>query len=81
MATTESKVPFLIGDFKEGIVLFDRKKVNIMTSNTAVVGSGEDEINAFEDDCTIFRGIEREDVKVRDVKAFVNAYILVEEHA
>ena len=77
MATTESKVPFLIGDFKEGIVLFDRKKVNIMTSNTAVVGSGEDEINAFEDDCTIFRGIEREDVKVRDVKAFVNAYILV----
>ena len=81
MATTESKVPFLIGDFKEGIVLFDRKKVNIMTSNTAVVGSGEDEINAFEDDCTIFRGIEREDVKVRDEKAFVNAYILVEEHA
>lgn len=81
MATTESKVPFLIGDFKEGIVLFDRKKVNIMTSNTAVVGSGEDEINAFEDDCTIFRGIEREDVKVRDEKAFVNAYILVEEQA
>lgn len=79
MATTESKVPFLIGDFKEGIVLFDRKKINIMTSNTAVVGSGEDEINAFEDDCTIFRGIEREDVKVRDEKAFVNAYILVEE--
>lgn len=81
MATAESKLPFLIGDFKEGIVLFDRKKVNIMTSNTAVVGSGEDEINAFEDDCTIFRGIEREDVKVRDEKAFVNAYILVEEHA
>lgn len=81
MATTESKVPFLIGDFKEGIVLFDRKKVNIMTSNTAVVGSGEDEINAFEDDCTIFRGIEREDVQVRDEKAFVNAYILVEEQA
>lgn len=81
MATTESKVPFLIGDFKEGIVLFDRKKVNIMTSNTAVVGSGEDKINAFEDDCTIFRGIEREDVKVRDEKAFVNAYILVEEQA
>lgn len=75
MATTESKIPFLIGDFKEGIVLFDRKKVNIMTSNTAVVGSGDDEINAFEDDCTIFRGIEREDVKVRDEKAFENCYI------
>lgn len=75
MATTESKIPFLIGDFKEGIVLFDRKKVNIMTSNTAVVGSGDDEINAFEADCTIFRGIEREDVKVRDEKAFENCYI------
>ena len=87
MATTESKVPFLIGDFKEGIVLFDRKKINIMTSNTAVVGSGEDEINAFEDDCTIFRGIEREDVRVRDNKAFENCYIDIssteeeEEHA
>lgn len=75
MATSESKIPFLIGDFKEGIVLFDRKKINIMTSNTAVVGSGEDEINAFEDDCTIFRGIEREDVEVRDTKAFENCYI------
>lgn len=75
METTESKIPFLIGDFKEGIVLFDRKKVNIMTSNTAVVGSGDDEINAFEDDCTIFRGIEREDVEVRDEKAFENCYI------
>lgn len=75
MPTSESKIPFLIGDFKEGIVLFDRKKINIMTSNTAVVGSGEDEINAFEDDCTIFRGIEREDVEVRDTKAFENCYI------
>lgn len=85
MATSESKIPFLIGDFKEGIVLFDRKKINIMTSNTAVVGSGEDEINAFEDDCTIFRGIEREDVEVRDTKAFENCYIdltaVVEETA
>lgn len=75
MPTSESKIPFLIGDFKEGIVLFDRKKINIMTSNTAVVGSGDDEINAFEDDCTIFRGIEREDVEVRDTKAFENCYI------
>lgn len=75
MPTSESKLPFLIGDFKEGIILFDRKKINIMTSNTAVVGSGEDEINAFEDDCTIFRGIEREDVEVRDTKAFENCYI------
>lgn len=75
MPSAENKLPFIIGDLKEGIVLFDRKKINIMTSNTAVVGSGDDEINAFEDDCTIFRGIEREDVKVRDEKAFENCYI------
>ena len=75
MTSEENKIPFIIGDLKEGIVLFDRKKINIMTSNTAVVGSGDDAINAFEDDCTVFRGIEREDVEVRDEKAFENCYI------
>lgn len=81
MKSDGNKVPFVIGDLKEGIKLFDRKKTNIMTSNTAVVGSGEDAINAFEDDCTLFRGIEREDVEVKDEKAFVNCYITVEETA
>lgn len=75
MPSEANKIPFIIGDLKEGIVLFDRKKINIMTSNTAVVGSGDDAINAFEDDCTVFRGIEREDVEVRDEKAFENCYI------
>ena len=79
MKSDGNKVPFVIGDLKEGIKLFDRKKTNIMTSNTAVVGSGIDAINAFEDDCTLFRGIEREDVEVKDEKAFVNCYITVEE--
>ena len=77
MASEETKIPFIIGDLKEGIILFDRKKVNIMTSNTAVVGSDGDQINAFEDDCTIFRGIEREDVQVKDKEAFENCYIEV----
>ena len=81
MKSDGNKVPFVIGDLKEGIKLFDRKKTNIMTSNTAVVGSGVDAINAFEDDCTLFRGIEREDVEVKDEKAFVNCYITVEETA
>ncbi|MDD6942398.1 MAG: phage major capsid protein [bacterium] len=81
MPSDGNKVPFVIGDLKEGIKLFDRKKVNIMTSNTAVVGTGDDAINAFEDDCTLFRGIEREDVQVKDEKAFVNCYITVEETA
>lgn len=81
MPSDGNNVPFVIGDLKEGIKLFDRKKTNIMTSNTAVVGTGEDAINAFEDDCTLFRGIERENVQVKDEKAFVNCYITVEETA
>ncbi len=79
MPTEGNKLPFIIGDLKEGIKLFDRKKVNIMTSNTAVVGSGEDTINAFEDDCTLFRGIERQDVEVKDKNAFYNCYIEIDE--
>lgn len=71
MTTTENKVPFVIGDLKEGIKLFDRKKLNIMTSNVAVAG----DLNAFEEDLTLFRAIEREDVVVRDESAFVNGYI------
>ena len=71
LATTENKIPFIIGDLKEGIKFYDRKKLNIMTSNTAVAG----DLNAFENDLTLFRAIEREDVVVRDAEAFVNGYI------
>ena len=42
-----------------------------MTSNVAAAG----ELNAFEEDLTLFRAIEREDVQVRDAGAFVNGYI------
>jgi len=77
LATTENKVPFIIGDLKEGNKLFDRKKLNVVASNVAVVGSGDEALNAYEEDLTILRGIEREDVKVRDEAAFVNGYITV----
>ena len=73
LATVENKVPFIVGDLKEAIKFFDRKKLNIMTSNTAMAG----DLNAFEDDLTLFRAIEREDVQVRDADAFVNGYISV----
>ena len=51
---TSAKLPFIIGDLKEGIKLFDRKKINIMTSNVAAAG----ELNAFEEDLTLFRAID-----------------------
>ena len=66
-----AKIPFVIGDLKEGIQKFDRKQLTLLTSNTASIGL----VNAFEQDLTIFRGIMRADYKVRDAGAFVNGYI------
>ena len=71
MPTTSNKIPFIIGDLKEGIMFWDRQKMNIKMSDIAVVG----ELNAYEEDLTLFRAIEREDVTLRDKDAFVNGYI------
>jgi HK97 family phage major capsid protein len=71
MPTTDGKIPFVIGDLKEGIVYWDRQQMNIKISDVAVVG----ELNAYEEDLTLYRAIEREDVTTRDEGAFVNGYI------
>lgn len=71
MPTTGTKVPMIIGDLKEGIVYWDRKQMTIKISDVAVVG----ELNAYEEDLTLYRAIEREDVTTRDPDAFVNGYI------
>jgi len=78
MPTKDGKTPFIIGSLKEGIKGFDRKTLELMASKTAVVGSGEEALNAFEEDLTLIRGIEREDVQMRDEEAFVNGYIEVQ---
>ena len=75
--TTENKIPFIIGDLKEAVKFYDRKQLTLMASQVAVVGSGEDTLNAFEEDLTLIRGIEREDAELRDEEAFVNGYIEV----
>ena len=69
------KIPFLIGDLKEGIKFFDRNQMSIMTSNIAAIGS----LNAFEEDLTIFRAIEREDCKIKDPEAFVYGQLDLED--
>lgn len=71
MPTKTNKIPFIIGDLKEGIKFWDRQLMNIKTSDVAVIG----ELNAYEEDLTLFRAIEREDVTVKDSKAIVNGYI------
>lgn len=74
LPTTENKIPVIVGDLKEGIVYWDRQLMTITVSNIAQVG----DLNAFEEDLTIYRAIEREDVTTRDTQAFVNGYILGE---
>lgn len=62
--------PFFIGDLKEGIVFWDRKRMSLKASDTAAVDSA----NAFQEDLTLYRAIEREDCTVRDDMAFYKAY-------
>lgn len=71
------KIPMVIGDLKEGIKFFDRKKLTIMTSNIAVAG----DLNAFEEDLTLFRAIEREDCRVKDDQAFVNGVLTIDDNS
>jgi len=57
------KAPIIIGDLKEAVVLFDREQTDIAASTEAG--------DSFITDNTMFRAIEREEVKSRDVEAFV----------
>lgn len=72
LPTVGGKIPVIIGDFNEAIVYFDRELLSIKQSDVAVIG----DLNAYEEDLTVFRGIERNDVKLRDAQAIVNGYIL-----
>lgn len=63
--------PLVIGDLKEFIKIFDRQQLSIATSTQAVVGSGDNVVNAFEMDMTLFRGILRKDYVVKDSDAAV----------
>lgn len=71
------KIPFIIGDLKEGVKFFDRKQLSILTSAIAQVG----DLNAFEEDLTLYRAIEREDCRAKDTEAFVNGEIIIDDAA
>lgn len=66
--------PFYIGDFFEGIVMYDRKKFSIKSSDVASV----DGLSAFGEDCLLFKGTERLDVRYRDVDAYCIGYLSIE---
>lgn len=73
LPTGEDGIPFIIGDLREGVVYWDRQQMTIKTSDVAVAG----DLNAFEEDLTLFRAIEREDVTTRDTAAFVNGRVAI----
>lgn len=71
MPTTGTKIPMILGDLKEGVVYWDRQQFSVKVSDVAVVG----ELNAFEQDLTLWRGSLRDDCTERDGEAYVNGYI------
>ncbi len=75
LKTSENKIPMIVGDLKEAIKYWDRASVSIKTSDVATIGS----LNAYEEDLTLWRAIEREDVTTLDKTAIVNGYITVAE--
>lgn len=67
----DDRIPFIIGDLKEGIKLFDRKRMTLTSSDVAVAG----EFNAFEQDMTLTKAVIREDVQQRDDEAYIVGYV------
>lgn len=61
------KIPFIIGDLKEGISGFERRSFTIDITTEATVNG----VSAFENELVFFKGSERNDVEVRDKEAFV----------
>lgn len=66
-------IPFICGDLKEGIKLFDRQQTALFASNVASVTG----FNAFEQRSTIYRADMRADYKVKDADAFTYATMKV----
>ena len=67
LPTEDGKLPFIVGDLREYMKMFDRKQLSIMMSNTASVEG----FNAFEQDMTLWRAIMRADWEVKDALAIV----------
>lgn len=73
LPTENNKIPFIIGDFKEAIAYWDRQQYILNASDIASVGN----VNAFAQNLTLFRALEREDACVKDPDSFVYGVIAV----
>ena len=73
LPTENNKIPFIIGDFKEAVAYWDRQQYILNASDIASVGN----VNAFAQNLTLFRALEREDACVKDPDSFVYGVIAV----
>ena len=73
LPTAENKIPVWMGDLHAFMKKFDRKQLTLTVSNIAAVEG----FNAFEEDMTLFRAIERSDYQVKDAAAIVRGELTV----
>lgn len=71
IASDGSKIPMIIGDLKAGVAYWDRRSFSVKVFETGVVG----ELNALEEDLTLWVGALRDDCTAWDDDAFVNGVI------
>lgn len=62
----DDSTPIYVGDFKEAVRIFDRKRTTIKKSDTASVGN----LNAFAEDLQLFKPVMRADYVIRDKEAY-----------
>lgn len=67
------KIPVWMGDLHAFMKKFDRKQLTLTVSHTAAVEG----FNAFEQDMTLFRAIEREDYQIKDDAAIVRGELTI----
>jgi HK97 family phage major capsid protein len=63
----KNKIPLYCGDLKEAVRKYDRQRTELMSSNVASAGS----LNAFTQNLTLVRAIERNAFCIMDNDAFV----------
>ena len=69
------KIPIIPADFKEAFRKYDRQRISLLASNIAVAGS----LNAFTQNLTLIRAIERNDFKVLDKDAYTNLKMVIDD--
>ena len=73
MPTTDTKVPFIVGNLFDYVRKYVRQRISIKASDVASIGG----FNAFAQNMTLLRAIVRDDYRVKDKDSIVNGYITV----